>query len=158
MAIKGPDLTLDLISDLSVGAKKSVFKDSLSLLQLVIPQSFSSFLAFSLPSLSLSNSPSFIFFLSLKVSSSWPIPPANPLAPHFFLSSCTSFFSSSLVLKVMAGPDLFLQWLLHMLWSAMVSLLSPFLSSSLLFFSIFTHFSSLNRLAALALMALPPFI
>ena len=61
MAIKGLDLTLHLISDLSVGAKGSVFKDSLSLLQLVIPQSFSSFLAFSLLSPSLSFKLSFIY-------------------------------------------------------------------------------------------------
>ena len=50
----------------------------------------------------------------------------------------------------MAGPDLFLQWLLHQLWSAIPQ--SPF---SLLLFIIFIHFSSPYRLPVLSLIALP---
>ena len=92
MAIKGPDLALPLISDLSLGAKGSVFKGSLSsLLQLVMD----SLLPLSLhPSIhllssSLSNTPSFIYFISLQVSSSWllfPTPAANPVASSLSVS------------------------------------------------------------------------
>ena len=100
-AIKRRDLSPHLISDLSLGAKGPVFKGSLSLLQLVIPHSSSSFLAFSL-SLLLSFKYSFIYiFFSLQVNSSWlffPTPAASPVAISLFsFSSWASFFSFSLV-------------------------------------------------------------
>ena len=86
VSIKGTDLHLDLISDLFLGAKGSVFKGSLSLLELVMATVSPLFLAFSLIFLSLllSFKLSFIYIsLSLQVSSSWlffPIPAANPVA------------------------------------------------------------------------------
>ena len=61
VSIKGADLHLHLISDLFLGAKGSVFKGSLSLLQLVMAIVSPSFLASSSLSFSLSKTPSFIF-------------------------------------------------------------------------------------------------
>ena len=108
VAIKGPDLSLPFISDLSLGAEGSIFKGSLSLpslLQLVVDSSPSFHPSiFSLPpsihllSSSLSNTPSFIFFLSLQVSSSWllfPTPAASPVASSLLPGSHSSLVKRS---------------------------------------------------------------
>ena len=113
VSIKGADLHLHLISDLFLGAKGSVFKGSLSLLQLVMATVSPLFLAFSF----LSFKHSFLFYRLAAVGSSslyqqetlWPPPFLH--GPHSSVSLLSK--RSWWVLT-----DLFLQWLLHMLWSA----------------------------------------
>ena len=115
MAIKRPDLSLPLISDLSLGAKGSVFKGSLSPVSATVSHG--------LPSSSIHPSifsPLFQTFLHLYFSFLYRLtavgsssPAANQVASS--LSSWIPFLSCQ---KVMAGPDLFLQWLLHQLWLA----------------------------------------
>ena len=108
VSIKGADLHLDLISDLFLGAKGSVFKGSLSLLELVMATVSPLFLAFSLIFLSLllSFKLSFIYIsLSLQVSSSWffPIPAANPVAYFTLLAPLFLPGSHSSVLSCLKG-------------------------------------------------------